>query len=231
MWRGKFRCKLNCKLVESSCIHPLLGCKACIGMNIVSYLDNDEINPPAPATTKYTVYTIGKTPEPVETFKKKYPTLFTDGVGCLEGKYPIRPNQNDESVQHAPRRVPVAVCEQLRSTLEQLVQQDMDQFTRNRSKKEWHFMFLPGPKGSQQGHFAWKLPSAHYQRCCHNTSWCQGVFNPWCELWFLARGVGWGFISINYIPQPIWMILLVKDALWSSWVWRQWGTSNQMPWH
>lgn len=154
MWRGKFRCKLNCKLVESSCIHPLLGCKACIGMNIVSYLDNDEINPPAPATTKYTVYTIGKTPEPVETFKKKYPTLFTDGVGCLEGKYPIRPNQNDESVQHAPRRVPVAVCEQLRSTLEQLVQQDMDQFTRNRSKKEWHFMFLPGPKGSQQGHFA-----------------------------------------------------------------------------
>ena len=102
VWRGNFRCKLLCKLVESSCIRPLLGRKACVGMNIVSYLDNDAINLPAPATTKHTVYTVGTTPEPVETLKKRYPTVFTDGVGCLEGKYHIRLNPTIEPVQHAP---------------------------------------------------------------------------------------------------------------------------------
>ena len=115
---GNFRCKLDCKLVESSCI--LLGRKACVGMNIVSYLDNDAINPPAPSTTKHTVYTVGTTPEPVETLNKRYPTVFTEGVGRLEGQYHIRLNLNVEPVQHAPRRVPIAVCKQLRSTLDQL---------------------------------------------------------------------------------------------------------------
>ena len=44
VWRGNFRCKLDCKLVDSSQIRPLLGRKACLGMNIVSYLDNDKIH-------------------------------------------------------------------------------------------------------------------------------------------------------------------------------------------
>ena len=55
VWRGSFRCKLDCKLVDSSQIRPLLGRKACLGMNIVSYLDNDKIHPPHPDTVRRTV--------------------------------------------------------------------------------------------------------------------------------------------------------------------------------
>ena len=36
-------------------MRPLLGRKACIGMKIVSYLDNDAINPPVTAARKETV--------------------------------------------------------------------------------------------------------------------------------------------------------------------------------
>ena len=40
---GDFRCQVDCKLVDNSNIRPLLGRKACLGMKIVSYLDNDEL--------------------------------------------------------------------------------------------------------------------------------------------------------------------------------------------
>ncbi len=46
VWRGDFRCRLDCKLVDRDDIRPLLGRKACIGMKIVSYLNNDAINKP-----------------------------------------------------------------------------------------------------------------------------------------------------------------------------------------
>ena len=46
VWRGYYRCRLDCKLVDRSDIRPLLGRKACIGMKIVTYLDNDKLNKP-----------------------------------------------------------------------------------------------------------------------------------------------------------------------------------------
>ena len=42
VWRGKFKCRLDCKIVDQENIRPLLGRKACIGMGIVAYLDNDK---------------------------------------------------------------------------------------------------------------------------------------------------------------------------------------------
>ena len=46
VWRGNYRRRLDCKLVDRSDIRPLLGRKACIGMKIVTYLDNDKLNKP-----------------------------------------------------------------------------------------------------------------------------------------------------------------------------------------
>ena len=66
IWRGDFRCKLDSRLVDIPHIRLLLGRKACFGMKIVSYLDNDEINPLKPATRKETVYTLNDT-SPVST--------------------------------------------------------------------------------------------------------------------------------------------------------------------
>ena len=41
--RGKHHYKLECKLVNSTNIRPLLGRKACLEMKIVAYLDNDKL--------------------------------------------------------------------------------------------------------------------------------------------------------------------------------------------
>jgi hypothetical protein len=46
VWRDQFRCLLDCKLVDSTDIRPILGRKACIGVNIIKYTDNDAINKP-----------------------------------------------------------------------------------------------------------------------------------------------------------------------------------------
>ena len=54
--RGKIRCHLDCKLVDREDVRPLLGRKACLGMKIVSYLDNDQLN--QPSTGESTVYKV-----------------------------------------------------------------------------------------------------------------------------------------------------------------------------
>ena len=46
VWRGDYQYKLDCKLVGSEKIRPLLGRKACVGMKIIAYLDNDSMNSP-----------------------------------------------------------------------------------------------------------------------------------------------------------------------------------------
>ena len=46
VWRGDYRCKLDCKLVDRDDIRPILGRRACLGMKILTYLDNDILNKP-----------------------------------------------------------------------------------------------------------------------------------------------------------------------------------------
>ena len=46
VWRDSFKYWLDCTLVDHNDIRPILGRKACIGMNIVQYTDNDAINKP-----------------------------------------------------------------------------------------------------------------------------------------------------------------------------------------
>ena len=60
-----------------------------------------------------------------EQLVKKYPSVFTNGVGLLEGEYHIRLDPQAELVQHAPQRVPVALRDRLQETLDDLVQQEV----------------------------------------------------------------------------------------------------------
>ena len=46
VWRDDFRCKLDCRIVDNKGVRPFLSRKACIGMNIVKYMDRDEISRP-----------------------------------------------------------------------------------------------------------------------------------------------------------------------------------------
>ena len=116
VWRGDNSCRLDCKIVDVSNIRPLLGRKACLTMKIVSYLDNDMMN--KPNTDGSEVYTLSSSgPLTKDKLINKYPKVFGEGVGCLEGEYHIHLNADIDPVQHAPRRVPVALRERLQETM------------------------------------------------------------------------------------------------------------------
>ena len=46
--RGDTTCRLDCKLVDQKGVRPLMGRKACLGMKIVQYLDNDQLRQTRP---------------------------------------------------------------------------------------------------------------------------------------------------------------------------------------
>lgn len=123
VWRGDFRCRLDCRIVDVPNLRPLLGRKACIGMNIVTYLDNDQLN--KPNTGDAEVYPVSEKVGALtkEQLMRKYPRVFGDGIGRLKGEYHIRLDPQSVPVQHAPRKVPVALRDRLKETLDQLSEQ------------------------------------------------------------------------------------------------------------
>ena len=131
VWRDDLKCKLDCKLVDSNTIRPLLGRKACVGMKIIKYTDNDELN--KPQTGSAPVYSLERTtmekvthvPITREALIEKYPNVFGDGVGKLAGEHHIRLDNTVDPVQHAPRRVPVALRAKVKEALEDLVKQEV----------------------------------------------------------------------------------------------------------
>ena len=118
VWRGDFRCLLDCNLVDSKKVRPVLGRKACLGMKIIKYLDNDQLN--HPQTSDGDVYAhdvpVLSAAEPAlsaDQLVKKFPRVFGNGVGKLPGEYHMELDETVKPVQHPPRRVPVAIRERL----------------------------------------------------------------------------------------------------------------------
>ena len=62
--------------MDSRKIRPLLGCKACLGMMVIQYLDNDAIRKP---DTGNVLEPAG--PISIEQLKKEHPEVFGPGVG------------------------------------------------------------------------------------------------------------------------------------------------------
>ena len=84
VWRGDFHCRLDWKLVDRLDIRPLLGRKAYLGMRIVSYIDNDQLN--RPQTGDAAAYAVeGPVPLSTEQLIKKFPDVFSGGISLLEG--------------------------------------------------------------------------------------------------------------------------------------------------
>ena len=126
VWRDNVACWLDCKLVDNMDIRPILGRKASIGMNIVKYTDNDAINKPITGTAAvYSVEDGLNSGMSKESLMKQFPEVFAEDVGQLEGEYHIKVDPSVNPVQHPPRRVPVAVREQLKSELERLTERDI----------------------------------------------------------------------------------------------------------
>ena len=74
--------RLDCKLVNEETGRSSLGRKACIGMKIVQYLDNDAISKPIVERNADVFATdISKSPETREALFEKYPAVFGDKRG------------------------------------------------------------------------------------------------------------------------------------------------------
>ena len=58
--RRDFKCKLDCKLVDSDLIRPIVGRMAWIGMHLIEYYDNDALNKPETSTVP--VYSVNNAP-------------------------------------------------------------------------------------------------------------------------------------------------------------------------
>ena len=125
LWRDNVTYRLDCKLVDNKDIRPILGRKACIGMNIVKYTDNDAIN--KPTTGNASVYAVEDNLSGMskESLVKQFPEVFAEEVGQLDGEYHIKVDPTVSPVQHPPRRVPVSVREQLKSELQRLTERDI----------------------------------------------------------------------------------------------------------
>ena len=121
VWRGHFRCLLDCNLVDSKKVRPILGRKVCLGMNIIQYLDNDQLNRPQEFDGEvYTLDVPASSLVSADQLIKSFPRVFADGMGALAGEYHMVLDESARPVQHPPRRVPVAIRERLRETLEDL---------------------------------------------------------------------------------------------------------------
>ena len=123
VWRGDYKCILICKLVDSDKIRPILGRKACVGMKLIKYMDNDALH--KPATRGAQVYAVEGALISKAAITEKYATVFGDGIGELEGEYRIRLDDTVDPIQHAPRRVPVALRDRLKTTLDDMVRDDI----------------------------------------------------------------------------------------------------------
>ena len=65
-------------------IRPILGCKACLGIDIIQYNDNDSLN--KRQTGDAAVFMVECSPQLVltqEEIPAKFPSVFSDGVGQL----------------------------------------------------------------------------------------------------------------------------------------------------
>ena len=98
-----------------------LAGKACLEMNIIQYLGNDQLNRPQESGGEvYTHDVPASSPVSADQQIKSFPRVFADGVGALAGEYHMVLDESTRPVQHPPRKVPVAIRERLRETLEDL---------------------------------------------------------------------------------------------------------------
>ena len=102
------------------------------GHKIDEYTDNDALH--KPTTRGEQVYAVEGALIGKAAITEKYATVF--GIGELEGEYRIRLDDTVDPIQHAPpRRVPVALRDRLKATLDDMVRDDITEAVEKRT--EW----------------------------------------------------------------------------------------------
>ena len=89
-------------------------------MNLTEYHDNDALH--QPETNTVPVYSVNNASIAItkESLITRFPKVFEDGVGLHAGEHHINLDVTVDAVQHAPRRVPVAMRAHLKDSLDEL---------------------------------------------------------------------------------------------------------------
>ena len=133
------------------------GRKACVGMKLIQYKDNDALHKPAIRGAQ--VYAVEGALISKAAITEKYATVFGDGIGELEGEYRIRLDDTVDPIQHAPRRVPVALRDRLKTTLDDMVRVRVDQLDGRNHEERQQSSHLSRSEGSKSRDPARKLPA------------------------------------------------------------------------
>lgn len=95
---------------------PILGLKACLEFNLIKRVDSIDVNVNENNENKNSNF--------IESLLNKYKFLF-EGIGCLKKPYQIKLKDNAKPVIHATRKVPFALIEQFKLTLNELEKQNI----------------------------------------------------------------------------------------------------------
>ena len=90
VWRDTQHCWLNCKLIDSQEIRPILGRKACMGMKIIQYTDNDAMKKSDMGSAQ--VYAVNDKSDALtkEALIRAFPEVFSESLRNLEGENHIK---------------------------------------------------------------------------------------------------------------------------------------------
>ena len=120
VWRGVSTCMLEWELIEGKHSHSVLGCKACIFLNVLEIKDNDRLHSVKEGNSRIHTTQICHHPVEKEDIKERYPGVFGDTAGKLNTSYKIQIDDSVVHVQHAPCWVPAVLCSRLQDELNRM---------------------------------------------------------------------------------------------------------------
>ena len=118
------RIPLQTRLQVGRLLHypAIIGKEGLSRNEYITYLDNNSMNKPNTGNAAvFALETVGYVSK--EQLIAHHPRVFEEGVGILKGEYHIRLSANAVPTQHSPRRVPVALQDNLKNALDDLVKQ------------------------------------------------------------------------------------------------------------
>ena len=101
------------QIAEKRDVIPVLGLQTCLELNLIKrvFAVNDTFDDTGTSNLS--------TQQTSEEIIKEYDDVF-QGLGCLQGEYHIKTNPNVTPVVHAPRKVPYALRDKLKTELDRM---------------------------------------------------------------------------------------------------------------
>ena len=113
VWRRHFRYLLDCNLVDSKKVRPILGRKVRLGMNIIQYLDNNQLNRPQESDGEVYIHDVpASSPISADQLIKSFPRVFAD---CMGGRSCWQLSSRVRSLMRTFMTVIVFECRQITS--------------------------------------------------------------------------------------------------------------------